>query len=113
MKKLGKRVIISTLLAIVLTIGIVGVAFAQDNGNGASYGESSDGSGPCLQNRWGNNAGAGYGVCRRAGTDEANEGTEICLQKRWGRTAGAGLGVCERASYGESSDGAGPGLQNY
>jgi len=47
---------ILTLVVIVLTLALASVAFAADNGNGLSYGESSEGAGPDLENRWGKNA---------------------------------------------------------
>jgi len=82
LKRILKIGAIFSLVVIVLTFALASVAFAADNGEGACYGESSDGDGPELYNHWGN----------------AEAGSGICL----------GLG----AGYGESSDGDGPDLHN-
>lgn len=87
MKILSKRVIIISLMVIILSLGVAGLAFAQDNGNIESCPEFCDGTSTCLQNC---DASAGKGDCLRAGTCKTSEGNDICLQKRVGRCAGAG-----------------------
>ena len=87
MKILSKRVIIISLIVIMLSLGITGLALAQDNGNIDGCPEFCDGTSTCLQNC---DASAGNGDCLRAGTCEASEGNDICLQKRSGRCARTG-----------------------
>ncbi len=81
MKKLGKRIAIVTVIIAILTIGFTAVVLA-DKGNGASYGECSEGACPGLNNCWGKDSG---GVKLRAGYGETSCGAGHCLQNCWGK----------------------------
>ena len=87
MKRILRIGAILALVVIVLTLALASVAFAADNGKGASYGESSEGAGPGLENCWGKNAGAGSGTCLGAGYGESSEGAGSDLQNCWGKNA--------------------------
>ena len=84
MKKVIKMVSLVAGLVIILTLALASTAFA---GNGASYGESSECTGPGLENRWGKNNEAGTGECLGASYGESSECAGPGLQNCWGRTA--------------------------
>jgi hypothetical protein len=88
LKKILKIGAIFSLVAIVLTFALANVAFAADNGEGACYGESSEGEGPELHNQWGN-AEAGSGIClgMGAGYGESSEEEGPELHNQWGKIA--------------------------
>ena len=96
--------------ALALVVGAVmlftGFGFAQANGSdegGYSYGESSEGAGPDLENRYGPGTGSQEEVAGVA-TDDGD-----CSGAGPAEPQGLGHGY----SHGESSDGAGPGLENH
>jgi hypothetical protein len=91
MKRIITMVSMVAVVGIILTLALSGSVFA--GGQGSSYGESSEGTGPELQNAWGDGAGNGPGECQYQNVD-------------------AGTGECQGFSYGVTSVGTGPGLQN-
>lgn len=135
--------VIAAALAMVVGAVMVftGFGFAQANGSddgGYSYGESSEGADPDLENRYGPGAGSQEEVADVATDDggygEPGEGEGPDMEHRYGPGTGSqeeaaevttddgdclGAGPAEPQglghgySHGESSEGAGPGLENH
>ncbi|MFC2062421.1 hypothetical protein ACFLS8_00510 [Chloroflexota bacterium] len=87
MKKVIKIGSILLLVVVIATLALTSVAFAADNGNGASYGESSNGEGPGLENCWGKNTEPGTGTCLGYSHGECSDGAGPGLENRWGKNA--------------------------
>jgi hypothetical protein len=69
---------LASLVVLVATLAVSSAAVLAA-GVGNSYGESSDGLGPCLENKWGQTTvGNSYG--------ESSDGLGPCLENKWGQT---------------------------